>query len=119
MLYGASWVVLRFTRPLTRWRGFAVRHAVISLARPGNQTRVILMSVGLGCFFILGVRAVQTNLLQDIATQVGETTPDLVLIDIQANQVASLQAALAPYVRAPARITPLMRGRVVRWTAAA
>jgi len=113
VLYAASWVLVRAARPLARARGFAMRHAAISLARPGNQTRVILMSVGLGCFFIVGVRAVQGNLLDDIATQVGETTPDLVLIDIQKSQVASLGVALASYTRAPARITPLLRGRVV------
>jgi putative ABC transport system permease protein len=113
VLYAASWALVRAARPLARARVFMVRHAAISLARPGNQTRVILMSVGLGCFFIVGVRAVQGNLLDDIATQVGETTPDLVLIDIQKSQVASLETALASYTRAPARITPLLRGRVV------
>ena len=114
VLYGASWALIRMTRPLTHSGRFTLRHAAISLARPGNQTRVILMSVGLGCFFIVGVRALQNNLLAEIATQVGESTPDLVLIDIQEDQIASLKAAVAPYLRAPIRVTPLMRGRVVR-----
>ena len=46
-----------------RW--FPLRHAVLSLGRPGNQTRVILLSVGLGCFFVLGVRALQQNLIAE------------------------------------------------------
>ena len=58
---------------------FALRHAMISLARPGNQTRVILMAVGLGCFFILAVRALQANLLAEFAEQLGGDSPDLVL----------------------------------------
>ena len=97
---------------------FTVRHAAVSLGRPGNQTRVILMSVGLGCFFIVGVRAVQGNLLDDIATQVGETTPDLILIDIQRIRSTGSRKILEPYVRAPARITPLLRGGSSLWTAA-
>ena len=41
-----SRVLVRAVAPLTRSRVFAIRHAVISLGRPGNQTRVVLMSVG-------------------------------------------------------------------------
>jgi putative ABC transport system permease protein len=97
---------------LTRSPRFAIRHAVLGLGRPGNQTRVVLLSVGLGCFFIVGVRAMQASLLHELSTQVGEQSPDLVLIDIQADQVDSLKALVAPFLRGTARITPLMRGRV-------
>jgi putative ABC transport system permease protein len=111
-LAGVSRIILRLTRPLARSTRFAVRHAVVSLARPGNQTRVILMTVGLGCFFILTVRVLQANLLTAFSTEVGEASPDLVLIDIQPDQADSLADAVAPYVRQPARIVPLMRGRI-------
>ena len=112
LLYGASLLLVRLTQPLVRSRIFAVRHAVISLSRPGNQTRVVLMSVGLGCFFVLGVRAVQANLLEQINRQVGENSPDFVLIDIQSDQVESVNQIVEPYLRRPGRVTPLMRGRV-------
>jgi putative ABC transport system permease protein len=111
-LYGASVLLVKVTRPLARSRVFAVRHAVISLTRPGNQTRVVLVSVGLGCFFVLGVRAVQANLLDQINRQVGENSPDFVLIDVQSDQVDGLSKVVHPYLRKPARITPLMRGRI-------
>jgi putative ABC transport system permease protein len=113
LLYGASLLLVRVTRPLARSRVFAVRHAVISLSRPGNQTRVILMAVGLGCFFVLGVRALQANLVYQLSRQVGENSPDFVLIDVQADQVASLERTVEPFLRKPARITPLVRGRVM------
>jgi putative ABC transport system permease protein len=111
-LYGAGRLLVRLTRPLVRSPRFAIRHAVLGLARPGNQTRVVLLSVGLGCFFIVGVRAMQTSLLSELSTQVGEQSPDLVLVDIQSDQVESARALVAPYLRGTARITPLMRGRV-------
>jgi putative ABC transport system permease protein len=107
----SRWLI-RLVRPLTRSPRFAVRHAVISLARPGNQTRVILMTVGLGCFFILTVRVLQTNLLQALSTEVNQESPDLVLIDIQSDQVDSVHAAVRAFVRQPPRIVPLMRGRI-------
>ena len=86
---------------------------MLSLSRPGNQTRVILMAVGLGCFFILSVRAMQQNLLAEFSAQLGASSPDLVLIDVQHDQTGGVQNAIAPYVLEPARIMPLMRARVV------
>ena len=74
---------MRAVQPLRYARSFALRQAVLHVARPGNQTRVILLAVGLGTFFILGVRALQANLLRDFSVQVGEDAPDMFLIDIQ------------------------------------
>ncbi len=111
-LAGASAALLRLVRPLAASRVFALRHAIVSLGRPGNQTRVILTAVGLGCFFILGVRALQTNLLAEFSLDLGESTPDLVLIDIQRDQVDGVRAVLAPYQQTEPPMLPLMRGRV-------
>jgi putative ABC transport system permease protein len=107
-----SRVLIVAVRPLSRSSRFALRHAVISLGRPGNQTRVILMAVGIGCFFILAVRALQVNLLQEFSVQVGENAPDLILIDIQQDQVEGVGGVVSPFVRRPPRMLPLMRGRV-------
>jgi putative ABC transport system permease protein len=84
------------------------------VARPGNQTRVILLAVGLGCFFILGVRTLQANLLRDFAVQVGEDAPDMFLIDIQPDQragVATLIDEQNGQERAP-NLIPVLRARV-------
>ena len=125
LLYVASrWLVTLASR-LSRAKSFALRHAVISLSRPGNQTRVILMAVGLGCFFVISVRAMQHNLLAEFDAQLGESSPDLVLIDVQADQAEGLRALAAPYTIEPPRLMPLMRGRLTglrgsrvnRWSA--
>jgi len=112
-LLGASRLLVRATAPLARSSRFALRHAVISLGRPGNQTRVILMAVGLGCFFILTVRVLQANLLDEFSTQLDGNSPDLVLIDVQPDQVEGVRAVTKPYGATPARLMPLMRARVV------
>ncbi len=113
VLLGAGRLLIRAVRPLTRSSRFALRHAMVSLGRPGNQTSVILLAVGLGAFFILGVRAVQQNLLEEFTVQVGRNTPDLVLIDIQPDQLAGVRAVAAAHVSQPASLLPLMRARVV------
>ena len=116
LAFAASGLV-RAVAPLARSKHFSVRHAVVSLGRPGNQTRVILTSVGLGCFFILGVRAVQSNLLAELTLTAGADAPDLVLIDIQPDQVDGVRALARPFLRSAAAdgppVLPLLRGRVV------
>ena len=83
-LVGAA--LVRAVQPLRYSRSFALRQAVLHIARPGNQTRVILLTVGLGAFFVLGVRSLQANLLRDFAIQAGPDAPDMFLIDIQPGQ---------------------------------
>jgi putative ABC transport system permease protein len=94
---------------MTPW--FPLRHAVIGLRRPGNQTRVILLAVGLGSFFVLGVRALQSNLLANFSLQAQKGAPDMFLIDIQQDQVAPLRTFLESRATSPSLI-PVLRARV-------
>ena len=104
--------LVRMIQPLGVGARFAFRHAVINLARPGNQTRVILLAVGLGSFFIIGIHAVQANLLGAFALEIRDDTPDMFLIDIQQDQVDGVSALLAERVEQSPRILPVLRARV-------
>jgi putative ABC transport system permease protein len=114
VLHGMGWLLTKLTRPLARSRWFPMRQAVLHLARPGNQTRVILLTVGLGAFFIMGVRGLQVNLLNQFALQIGENTPDLFLVDIQQDQAANVRAFLAERLPpgSQPRLIPVLRARV-------
>ncbi len=107
--------LVRAVQPLRYARSFALRQAVLHIARPGNQTRVILLAVGLGTFFILGVRTLQANLLRDFAVQMGEDAPDMFLMDIQPNQRAGVTALLDREngETAAPRLIPVLRARIV------
>jgi putative ABC transport system permease protein len=115
VLHLAGLALVRAVQPLRFARSFALRQAVLHVARPGNQTRVILLAVGLGTFFILGVRTLQANLLQDFAVQVGEDAPDMFLIDIQEDQKDGLAAFIdqANGSEAPPNVIPVLRARIV------
>ncbi|MCA1649662.1 MAG: FtsX-like permease family protein [Acidobacteria bacterium] len=113
VLHVAGATLVRAVAPLAAAPWFPLRHAVVSLRRPGNQTRVILLAVGLGSFFVLGVRALQTNLLAEFSLDVGRAGADLFLIDIQQDQVDGVRAFLRE--RAPegsAKLVPVLRARV-------
>ncbi len=115
VLHLAGVALVRAIQPLRYARSFALRQAVLHIARPGNQTRVILLAVGLGAFFVLGVRALQANLLRDFSVQVGPDAPDMFLIDIQRDQRDRLAAFLdeANGPAAPPKIIATLRARVV------
>jgi putative ABC transport system permease protein len=113
VLTGAGAALVRAVAPLAWSRRFAVRHAVINLRRPGNQTRVILLAVGLGAFFVIGVQVVQSNLLREIALELGEDSPDLFLIDVQEDQAAGVQRLLKEQTGLDPKLVPVLRARVV------
>ncbi len=114
VLHGVGWMLTRLTRPLARSTWFPLRQAVLHLGRPGNQTRVILLAVGLGTFFIMGVRGLQVNLLSQFALQIGDNTPDLFLVDIQQDQVDGMKTFLGERLPAGSQSTliPVLRARV-------
>ncbi|MGH9329418.1 MAG: ABC transporter permease [Vicinamibacterales bacterium] len=113
VLTGAGAGLVRAVAPLAWSRRFAVRHAVVNLRRPGNQTRVILLAVGLGAFFVIGVQVVQANLLREIALELGEDSPDLFLIDIQEDQAPGVRRLLQEQTGIEPKLVPVLRARVV------
>ena len=113
-LQSAGRGLIRAITPLARSRSFPLRHAVLHVSRPGNQTRVVLLAVGLGAFFIVGVRSLQASLLEEFSVQVGEEAPDMFLMDIQRDQVDGVRAFLgdAAHRAGPFRLIPVLRARV-------
>jgi putative ABC transport system permease protein len=108
-------LLVRVIAPLADTPSFPLRHAVLHLSRPGNQSRVILLAVGLGAFFIIGVRSLQASLLNEFSFAVAEDAPDMFLMDIQRQQVDGVRAFLDdPAVNVKdARLIPVLRARVV------
>jgi putative ABC transport system permease protein len=87
---------------------------VLHLSRPGNQTRVILLAVGLGAFFIVGVRSMQASLLEEFSLQTSQDSPDMFLMDIQRDQAEGVRAFLNDPARRTGRflMIPVLRARV-------
>ena len=112
ILHGAGILLVRAIRPLAAAPWFPLRHAVGSLGRPGNQARVILLSVGLGSFFVIGVRALQANLLEEFAVALGRGGADMFLVDVQQDQVDGVARLVRSQVGVEPRLIPVLRARV-------
>lgn len=112
VLHGVGRALIRLLQPLGAGARFAVRHAVLNLARPGNQTRVILLAVGLGSFFVIGIHALQANLLGAFSLELRDDSPDMFLIDIQQDQRDGVRDLLGERVGGAPALIPVLRARV-------
>lgn len=115
VLFAASWLLVKAIAPLQGHKRFAVRYAARRVARPGNQTRAILIAVGLGAFLVVGVRTLQANLLREFQLELRPDTPDMFLIDVQPDQVLPLrELVLKPGagLRGEPLFIPVLRARV-------
>ncbi len=110
----AGRMLIALIAPLAKSPSFPLRHAVLHLSRPGNQTRMILFAVGLGAFFVIGVRSLQASLLKEFSVEVSEDAPDMFLLDIQRGQADGVRAFLADATHGAshARLMPVLRARV-------
>ncbi len=66
--------------------GFIFRHALSNLFRPNNQTRVLMVSIGLGAFIIATLNIIQSSLLSQVEFTGSENQSNTILFDIQPNQ---------------------------------
>ena len=115
ILVGAGVLLVKVIAPLQRSRSLVLRYAARRVGRPGSQARAVLLAVGLGAFMVVGVRALQENLLSAFRVEVRPDTPDLFLIDVQPDQVDAVRAFLVRPdvgVRSEPRLIPVLRARV-------
>jgi putative ABC transport system permease protein len=115
VLHLAGVALIRIIQPLSQATWFPLRHAVLQLSRPGSQARIVLLAVGLGSFFIVGVRSLQENLVREFTVNMSPDLPDMFLLDVQRDQVASVGALLKKWQQPGTpepRLLPVLRARV-------
>ncbi len=116
----ATALILFATAALLTWllkRGksfgtFSIRQAVNSLHRPGNQTRIILLAVGLGAFVVLAVQSLQTNLVREFDFTRNQRLPSLFFVDIQKSQIDELLRIVEERTGEKAESIPTVRARI-------
>ena len=76
-----------------RWP-YLIRQGVSNLHRPGNQTLLFLLSLGLGTFLLVTILSAGKLLNGRLNIQQSEESPNQYLIDVQPDQVAGVEAVL-------------------------
>ena len=70
--------------------GFILRHSLSSLFRPNNQTRVLLVTIGLGAFIISTLNIIEQSMLEQVEFAGQENQSNTILFDIQPDQRAGV-----------------------------
>ena len=80
---GLLWAVRKFF-PVRS--SFVLRYALSGLYRPGNQTRLLMVTIGLGAFILSTLNVVQSSLLGQVEFTGGTNQSNTILFDIQSTQ---------------------------------
>lgn len=87
------------------------RQAVSAIIRPGAPTTTVMVSMGMGLSLLLLIVTTQSNINDQIATEVGAEAPDFVLMDMDRSTLATLETVVAqmPEVQT-LTVIPMLRG---------
>lgn len=112
VLYLAAAVLTWLLKKAGRVTSFSIRQAINSLYRPGNQTRIILLAVGLGAFVVITVQIMQTNLVREFDFTRNSRLPSMFFIDIQKSQIAAISEMIEQRTGEQPQQLPTVRARI-------
>ncbi len=112
-LVGVARGLMAVTRRIVgmRWP-YLLRQGVSNLHRPGNQTLLFLLSLGLGTFLLVTILSAGKLLNDRLSIQQSEESPNLYLIDVQPDQVAGVEAVLEADGLPVLESTPMVTMRI-------
>ncbi|HEX8459551.1 MAG TPA: FtsX-like permease family protein [Pyrinomonadaceae bacterium] len=105
-------LIIFLVRRARHVRSFALRHAVNSLYRPGNQTRVVVLAVGLGAFLVIATHSLQRNLVREFDPAARAQLPSMFLIDVQREQKEGVEELVERATGERPTLVPTVRMRI-------
>jgi putative ABC transport system permease protein len=112
VLYIAATILTLILKRIKGLTSFSFRQAVNSLYRPGNQTRIILLAVGLGAFVVITVQIMQTNLVREFDFTRNQRLPSLFFVDIQKSQIDEVSRTIEQQTGEKPEAVPTVRARI-------
>jgi putative ABC transport system permease protein len=113
VLVGVRYLAKVFDRGTQLPGGFALRLALANLHRPGSPLRSAMLSLGSALTVLVACTLVVTSLLRTVYDTIPQSSPSLVLYDIENERVeAVVDAVLASAADARVETAPLVRARI-------
>lgn len=79
----------------TSW-GFCARQSLLSLFRPQNQTRTLILAIGVGTFLISTLYFTKDILLAKAQLDPGSNSPNIIVLDVQSDQQEAITDLIKP-----------------------
>jgi putative ABC transport system permease protein len=91
---------------------FIWRHAMSNLFRPNNQTRILMVAIGLGAFITSTLNIIQNSLLNQVEFAGNANQSNTILFDIQPNQKEGVVKLLKEYKLLANQVVPIITCRL-------
>lgn len=91
---------------------FIFRHALSNLFRPNNQTKVLMVSIGLGAFIIATLNVIQYSLLDQVEFTGNENQSNTILFDIQPAQKDGVVELIRAHDLPVNQVVPIITCRI-------
>ncbi|HLZ15818.1 MAG TPA: FtsX-like permease family protein, partial [Cyclobacteriaceae bacterium] len=91
---------------------FIFRHALSNLFRPNNQTRMLMVTIGLGAFIISVLNIIQGSLLNQVEFKGNKNQSNTILFDIQSSQKDGVVKLISDYKLPLKQIVPIITCRL-------
>lgn len=105
-------LIIFLVRRARHVRSFPLRHAINSLYRPGNQTRVVVLVVGLGAFLVIATQSLQQTLVREFDPAARAQLPNMFLIDVQTDQKQGVEDLVVQATGERPTLVPTVRTRL-------
>lgn len=92
--------------------GFVWRHSLSGLFRPNNQTRVLLVTIGLGAFIISTLNVVEQSMLSQVEFAGKENQSNTILYDIQPDQKEGVVQLMKDHQLRVNQVVPIVTCRL-------
>ena len=107
-----GWLLVRSLRGFRGAAGVAWRYGLANIARRGRESVAQVVAFGLGLMVLLLLSTVRTELMDTWRASLPEDAPNQFLINIQPQEVDTMQAFLAANGIEVPRFVPLVRARM-------
>jgi putative ABC transport system permease protein len=104
--------VSRLASAMPRSSDLAWRHGIANLRRPGGQSGVVVVTLGVGVMLLVSVALLERSLVQQIDVEQRRQAPSLFFIDVQTDQRATLAATVERAAGVTPALTPVVRARL-------
>ena len=105
-------IMLAAKRLTRRIRLYPLRQGLANLHRPGNQTTLMMLALGLATFIVMVMLIGEHIVVQRIDIFTGEDRPDMILFDIQADQLSGVHEILEAEALPMIESTPMVNMRI-------
>lgn len=116
LLFGLATLVMWLVRHFFPSRfSFVLRQGISNLFRPNNQTRTLIISIGLGTAILTTLYVIQGLILSNVEGMEAGNQPNMVLYGIETSQVQEVEEITKSYDMPVVQNVPIVTMKLAAW----